>query len=271
MVFERALVLAEGQPRAVQVALTREMDGRLSWSLFAETPGGTSDAPVFTRHAHGHLQQAEASDAGESVDLEAIRQRCPAEGSADEHYRLFAGVQIDYGPAFQGVESLSVGEGEAIARLRAAPADGRRYRLHPALLDAALQVLAAGLSDVSATLVPVSVSRLRSHRAAPASADGLWAHAIWKRMGPRVSGDVRLLTATGELVAEVEGIGLAPLPGSASEAAELFYSVEWEAQAVERVGAGGNRWRCADVCRCRRHRRSSGAGAWARARQRLSW
>jgi NADPH:quinone reductase-like Zn-dependent oxidoreductase/acyl carrier protein len=155
-----------------------------------------------------------------------------------------AGLRLDYGPSFQGIESVWTGDGEAIARLRPAPSDARRYRIHPALLDSALQVLATALStDFRATLVPVSMDRFRLHKQ-DATSGALWAHAVCRHEGSRVCGDVRLLTEADELVAEASAIGLAPLDVSADPEKERFYSLTWEQHstrpdAVKETREGG--------------------------------
>src|SRR4029077_8763433 len=85
---------------------------------------------------------------------------------------------LDYGPAFRGITELWRGEGEALGRIRLSEAAGsaRDYRLHPALLDACLQVAAFAVPEVEGgTWVRAAIGALRL--LAPAPTGDLWSHA----------------------------------------------------------------------------------------------
>jgi len=234
--FERALVLSEGETREVQVVLTRQVATRFDWQVFSGAAGpAIAGAPIWTRHARGEIRIAASGEDDKALGADPvaeIRARCSTETSGAEHYRLMEGLHLDYGPSFQGVESIRAGDREAIGRLKPPPSEARRYQMHPALLDSALQVLAAALPTDS-TLVPVSVDRFRL-RTRGADSGPVWAHAVATYDGSRVRGDVRLLTEEGELVAEARGIGLESLLTSDSEraASERFYALTWEKQTV---------------------------------------
>jgi acyl transferase domain-containing protein/acyl carrier protein len=229
--FERALVLAESETRTVQIVLTRQMPARFEWQIFGaagETAAG--QAPGFARHARGEIRVLPPEEHGiECAEpVAVVRARCKAKTSSADHYQAMADLHYDYGPAFQGVEAVWAGSSEAVGQLKPAPSDARRFQAHPAFLDAALQVVAAGLSAaVRHTLVPVSVRRFRIHKQSGLSG-ALWAHAAWTNADGGAGADVRLVTEGGELVAELTGIGLAPLDGSAPSKGEDSYAIAWE-------------------------------------------
>src|SRR5690606_11498431 len=90
----------------------------------------------------------------------------------DEIYARLDDTGLEYGPAFRAVEGIWHREstGEVFAELSTATVDTEGYRLHPALLDAALQAMIAGAlrsaTDVTeATYVPAHIAELRFHRA----------------------------------------------------------------------------------------------------------
>ena len=63
--------------------------------------------------------------------------------TGEEFYRALAREGLTYGPSFQGVRHVWRREGEAVARVEAPEtlaAEAGDYLLHPALLDACLQV-----------------------------------------------------------------------------------------------------------------------------------
>jgi myxalamid-type polyketide synthase MxaE and MxaD len=213
--FERALVLGGDEARPLQLVLTSPEAGGLTLQVFSEMPPAAADKTGrFVRHVSASIQVSADGQRGSARDaLPVIQARCsPIEPA--EHYRHMADMQVGYGPAFQCIDALWTGNGEALARLTAPPE--RRYRMHPAMLDAVLQVLAASLpADTSHVLVPVLVDRFRVWP--PGASPGLlWAHAVSRSVGAGIRGDVLLVTDTGELVAEASGIALEPLDPFAS-------------------------------------------------------
>jgi acyl transferase domain-containing protein len=225
--FEMACVLSEGEAREVQVVFTRQDPMRFAWQVFSEIRGpGPEGASGFVRHVGGDIRVSTPIEE-DTADVAAIRARCPVERQGADHYRLMAERHVDYGAEFQGVESISAGTHEAVARLRPASLEARRYQMHPALLDSALQVLAAALStDPFTTIVPVSVDAFRlRHRTA--LSNPLWAHAVWSDEDGRIRGDVRIVTDGGKLVAEARGIDLQPLerPPAEGEPATAFAEI----------------------------------------------
>ena len=94
-----------------------------------------------------------------------------------EHYQRCRQRGLDYGPAFQGLQRLTRGEACAWGEVLLPPeltTDG--YCLHPALLDACLQVTAGALQQhQDATWLPVKVQRYQVERTAK-SANSLACH-----------------------------------------------------------------------------------------------
>ncbi|MBM0104580.1 SDR family NAD(P)-dependent oxidoreductase [Steroidobacter sp. S1-65] len=78
--------------------------------------------------------------------LEEWQQRCREHRAATMYYQRFQRLGIDYGPAFQVVKEVLLGDGCALAKLQLAAeqaADFEQYILHPCLIDGALQSIAA--------------------------------------------------------------------------------------------------------------------------------
>ncbi len=160
LAFEWMLVLAEGESRRVQVSLVEEQESSL-----IEVSSRDEASGDWVRHATARVQGiGEVTDEGMEPP-ERSRERCPTEVEGAAHYAWMAARQIDYGAAFRGVEHLWVGAGEALARVQLPEEAGppEPYRVHPALLDACLQVSAALFAGAAAdgTIVPVEVGRVR--------------------------------------------------------------------------------------------------------------
>ncbi len=137
------LRLTDDGLRVVQVVATP--DGRPGASIvIASLAGGERD--VWRRHVTGHAV-ARGSDAmpPTAESLEAIRARCVEPSAGEKLYERLTGQGIDLGPSFRGVGRIWRRDGEALAEIElpAAAGDAAPYRVHPALLDAAFQAVAA--------------------------------------------------------------------------------------------------------------------------------
>lgn len=90
-------------------------------------------------------------DAGK-CDLEQMKSRCVGYKQKQECYRMFDAMGLRYGEAFQPVEEIYLGQGEALARLELPSGLKNMFSefiLHPTLLDGALQaVVCLAAADV---------------------------------------------------------------------------------------------------------------------------
>ncbi|MEO3808343.1 SDR family NAD(P)-dependent oxidoreductase [Sphaerisporangium sp. B11E5] len=122
----------------------------------------------------------------EPLDLAAIAARCPRTRDAGELYAAFDRAGLHYGPAFQVLRELRAGQDEALAELSAPPRRWDTEAPQPALLDGALQVIAAlRTEDATAPAVPFAVESVDLVRplAGPGRAyarrDGEDRYSVW--------------------------------------------------------------------------------------------
>ncbi|XXX76161.1 amino acid adenylation domain-containing protein [Sorangium sp. So ce134] len=215
--FEQLLVLpAEGQP-LMQVVLTDEDDD----GAWVQVASRAEDGQRWTRHARARLRRGpglpQPEPAGASPS--ALQQRLGSPQPAAEFYARVRQAQIEYGPAFQGLEQVWSGDGEALGRLRLPEGlDPQGYLVHPALLDACLQLSAALFADSADTFVPVGLERVQLR--APAPRQG-WVVATRRAHSGADTGerrcDVRLVDDQGRPLLALEGLRLRRLEGSLAE------------------------------------------------------
>src|SRR6185436_15027664 len=100
------------------------------------------------------------------------------------HYERFQALGADFGPAFRGIRRIWCGEDEALAEVELpSMLDGADpgTRLHPALLDACVQVVAGAVDTADgALLVPMAADVVRVRG---------WATRAWSHARLRVQGD----------------------------------------------------------------------------------
>ncbi|NJP98651.1 acyltransferase domain-containing protein [Nonomuraea sp. FMUSA5-5] len=108
---------------------------------------GAQGADGTARHyAQGRIRTP-AHPRPEPVDEHELRARC-RRLDADELYRSFSRVGLDYGPSFRVLHEVWASEQEVLAGYRHTAAD-ERYTVHPALLDGAFQAVGPLLGDLA--------------------------------------------------------------------------------------------------------------------------
>ncbi|WP_344564250.1 SDR family NAD(P)-dependent oxidoreductase [Streptomyces axinellae] len=170
----------------------------------------------------------------------------------DDIYARLDETGLEYGPAFRAVKGVWHREstGEVFADLSTGTVDPDGYRLHPALLDAALQAMIAGAlrsaSDVTgATYVPARIAELRFHRP---PGERLWVHGrdLGSTVEGRIECDLTLVTDDGEVVAEVFGLRAQRMADSRAEERtsppEPYYEHTWHPRPLEGAGDARGTW-----------------------------
>ena len=159
-----------------------------------------SDDP-WTLHATGRVIGVES---GISVPLLPDVSSSAASIASEDHYRMAAGLGLDYGPAFQGLGRALV-EGDALAGVLRAdmPEHADGYLIHPARMDVCAQSLLDFYRDEivageGVTLLPVRTGRLLLLRRGRAAA---FRTRLRRRGARSVLADFDLLDAAGEVMA----------------------------------------------------------------------
>ncbi|MEV4740694.1 SDR family NAD(P)-dependent oxidoreductase [Streptomyces sp. NPDC049555] len=160
-----ALVLPFDEDRQVELQTALAPDDGV---VHIASRGGKDDA--WQQHARGRLRRLYAP-VPQLADLDALVAALPGRRTAEEHYRRTLGKGLGYGPAFQVLTDLRVGEDQVLADY-AGGGDLAGYEAHPALLDGALQaaspLLEDACADSDAPFLPVAVERVRAWRRMPA-------------------------------------------------------------------------------------------------------
>lgn len=159
-------VIVDG-PTAVEIELGVDDTG----AVVFEIASGTGDARIL--HCQGEASFVDATgermaDAG----LLASAQR-GEQWSADEIYAAFAQVGLHYGPAHRGIRTLSRVGGKLVATVALPTTAGAAdaYRMHPSVMDSALQACIGFLPSLQALpqtpSVPFALRSLTIHGPCP--------------------------------------------------------------------------------------------------------
>ncbi len=229
--FDKMLLLPEGESRRVQVCLTRTGGKVASVEILSRPAAGDED---WSLHAHIDVR-GDGAAAPERVEI------TPEAGvavSLADFYGRFAAGGLDYGPMFRGVRALRSSTRGAWAELGLP--DGTldaRFRLHPALLDSAFQVVAAIGREAGAAgpvYLPQSVGAISVFAGAPAR---VFVRAVLTGDAvpgaPSLSADLTLHDGNGTVLASITDLQLRRVdeirPAAEPRLRDSLYALEWHA------------------------------------------
>ncbi|MEV8631698.1 amino acid adenylation domain-containing protein [Streptosporangium sp. NPDC051023] len=204
--LRKALFLPEGEARTVQLSFSSE-----GAAFTVATASDNAHDRVV--HASGVVRAAQNRMLNPELDIEAIKARGERRLDGAGCYSALADMGYHYGPAFQGIEEVWIGRGEALARIRPPEVlggDAAGDHFHPALLDACFQALLTPLilrgsadGPGSGILLPLSIEEVRVH---PVGDRPLWAHAtVARRDGDELVGDIAVYSDGGTSLGRITG------------------------------------------------------------------
>lgn len=210
-IFLKKMMLKEGKSNSIQALFAPDKDGSFSFRIFSRTDPGDD----WIQHASVTfipIQTSEDHTASAAMIRDLFRQEETFELSAGEFYDSLQVRGLQYGPAFRGVEYIWSKENSALGQIslpESMQSETDDYQIHPALLDACLQVLAA-IPDASSgnqLYIPSGCNRIRFY-SRPAGI--LWSYASLQSTpdsGPDgIVADIRVFDENGKMVFELEGL-----------------------------------------------------------------
>lgn len=258
LTIQQAMFLPDGVRRRVQVSIAPESGGEATFETYSrpEDDGGPA---AWTMHARGslaHESNAQANGKTECIDLEAARDRAVKILSHDEFYQVMTERGLAYGPAFRVLSELHRGVEDAVATVQLPESvlrEAAAYRLHPALGDALLQVVAGAVpleedgSFSPFTYMPVGIRRVRVLSKIEDFRQPMYVYALRTSQEStpspeRVETDVFLLNGEGDVIlafegAQVQRLGRSGAIDSSVDTSRWFYQITWREEPLQ-VAAG---------------------------------
>jgi acyl transferase domain-containing protein/acyl carrier protein len=233
--LDRMLVV--DRPRWMNVE-RNEISGR---TLISSEPDGAEQN--WATHAHARVLPSAGSLQAPAFPISDQGK----EVSVDELYRYLDEGGNHYGPRFRCVRSLRTDGQQAWARIALDPlsiADVERYRFHPALLDAALQVVLQLLriDDRRELYLPVGVDRIEVSRAVGSEAYCLVRNAY--RGDSILGADIFIYDQFHAPIAVLQGCRCRAIEaGSPKSSATQVLAWQWEPELAELVAPKPSSWR----------------------------
>jgi polyketide synthase PksN len=248
------LICDRVHPVTVHTVLEAQESGRISFLVRRDvacapdvTEIGQAQVLVPTALCQGTAELHALSSPPPNVDLAAVQARCQRQFSATECYQRYRELGISYGPAHQGIEYLSVGEDEVLARLRLPSVVTQTHTdfvLHPSMLDSALQASIGLLVEpeehqesqapTSQTQVPFALDELEVASEVPAQG-WAWVRRRSHSMTESVF-DIEMCEDAGCVVLRLRGLRTRRLLSEEQEATQQETEMgDWAADNAEEV------------------------------------
>ena len=232
--FEQLLLLDERTE--VTAVATVESPGVAEFAVETDQDGERIRQAVAT------LRAVDDESRPARQDVARLLAEHPNKIAGDEIRQWFASRRIQFGPAFSCLVAVhsAGGDGSTLLAEIGLPGDIRSqqagYGIHPALLDACFQSVAAHLQAAGGAdvglLLPLSVTRL--HRFGPGRDARYCLARVTSAEGGAIEADLDVLDADGEVVLHATGLRMGSRNSKSAERdrvlAERLLTVEWDQQ-----------------------------------------
>jgi len=261
---------------SIQTVLVPQDDGTQQFKIYSQAP--TSDKSLskasenannrknsqrnkskkqWQLHAQGTLQASEC-DRPAPADLNHYKSQISQSIPVETYYQKLQQQGLNYGADFQAIQQLWATPNQALAEITLPTAvnksdgsAGSFYYLHPVLLDASFQLLAAAIGETHSadTYLPAGVESIHVYpnttpseatplTSKPSANQTIWAVGSVEKPSnaetKQLFGQITLFEPSGAVIAQIEGLKLARtrrdvlLRYLQPEIPPAFYSLRWE-------------------------------------------
>ncbi|XP_070532346.1 probable polyketide synthase 1 [Ptychodera flava] len=221
--FLRALIWPEddvtGQPSKENVPIQSSKEGTAIQITSRNTLHFTAemDSP------------APAEEIYQCLPIQKIKQRCEKLLSAGELYQGLASVGLQYGPNFQVIQQMMLGDGESVAVMFGA--SDTKQRVQTTILDGCFHQIIASLGKFSTAYLPVKVGLLQMSVPTLPVDEQLISYAkVTDCDSSTITGDAYLCSSDGKVLVKVIGMLAQSLQDSTSgvDLKSCLYTTEWQ-------------------------------------------
>ena len=170
LTIHAALIVDEGEEPLLHVMVSPGEGDSHRFEVFTQRDESTP----WVLHASGTLIRAAGGASPQTPTISEIQARCAEIIPAEAHYQRLAESGLAFGDSLKGVVQIWRRDGEALGQIRPTEAVTTEsgYLLHPARLDAHLQVMAAALPVSPDVYLPLHIEKIERFGAA----QPVWSH-----------------------------------------------------------------------------------------------
>ena len=203
----------------------------------------SSQSNDFVLHSECSISATENSL--DSIDIECFKSSLQRTLDIDSYYQELRGQGLNYGTNFQGIKQLWQGENKALGYIEI-PVSIKTDKdlIHPALLDACLQLIGAVTESSQGVYLPVSIDSLQLIKI---PGNSIWAEVTVKQTDNSqiINADFVLLNKDGNAIAKINNLTLnylslaslrklVNLPDDVKDLSNDLYDITWEAKPLDK-------------------------------------
>ncbi|NEO13876.1 MULTISPECIES: type I polyketide synthase [unclassified Moorena] len=234
----RGLILPETEIKTIKTVVFPLENNSYKFEIFTASQGENQQTPQWTLHAEGKISPDSTTKIKATIDLEKYQKECSQAIDIKQHYQQCLERGINYGSSFQGIKQLWKGQRKVLGEI-ALPEELTTqvtdYQLHPALLDAALQMIGHAIdhTETDQTYLPVGIEKLKLYRQITSV---VW--AIAEIPETSLTADILLVDKFGTILASLEGLRVRATTQSAlwrslqPDISHWYYQINWQAQPL---------------------------------------
>ncbi|NET67637.1 MAG: SDR family NAD(P)-dependent oxidoreductase, partial [Moorea sp. SIO1G6] len=234
----RGLILPETEILTIQTVVSPLENNSYKFEIFSTSIAENKQTPQWLLHSEGKIYTEPTTNRKGKIDLEKYKTECSQAIDIKQHYQQCLERGINYGSSFQGIKQLWKGQRKALGQIglpEELTAQVTDYQIHPALLDAALQILGHALdkTETDQTYLPVGIEKLKLYRQ---TISQVW--AIAEIPETSLTADILLVDNQGTILAELEGLRVRATTANAllrslqPDISHWYYQINWQAQAL---------------------------------------
>jgi myxalamid-type polyketide synthase MxaB len=252
--IEQPLLLGDAIQR-LEVRVQAHHQSEYEIAIFSSQNGSEQAA---LRHAFGKLELSETRAPSPPFDLAQRRANLtPDSTPISDYYQQLEAQGLHYGKAFQAIRQIWRGQGQALGQIQlpdsfasASPLNSSQHQIHPVLLDACFQLLAAaiGVSQSEVTFLPVGVDSFQLYRQIDEPLWGFVERSEAEENGKRhalLKANLWLFDDAGNLMASISGLKLKQVHSSSLQRlfnhsetlADDFYEISWKLKILDQTPA----------------------------------
>lgn len=250
--FITKLVLPAASQLVLQTQIRPGKEDSFSFNVFSRS----HTTGKWVLHASARFNKKSGIDLPPTIPSTISLIRTASQSfSVDDLYQQLASAGMEYGNTFHCIQQVWGRNEEFIGKV-SLPADleldSSAYQMHPVLLDACLQVIAASQINTPnpSAFLPIGCSRIRFYNRYDKQ---MWCHVIVRSLptgvNDTIDADILLFNDQHEIIGEIIGFSLRqtgrhmPKPGTRQDT--WMYQVEWQPEAyptTTTVRGKGQHW-----------------------------
>ena len=234
VVIARGLVLPETEILTVQTVVSPLENNSYKFEIFSTSIAEHQQTPQWLLHSEGKIYTEPTTNRKGKIDLEKYKKECSQAIDIKQHYQQCLERGINYGSSFQGIKQLWKGHWKALGKI-ALPeeltAQVTDYQLHPALLDAALQMIGHAIdnTETDQTYLPVGIEKFKLYRQ--------YTNQVWviaEIPETSLTADILLVDNFGTILASLEGLRVRATTANAlwrslqPDISHWYYQINWQ-------------------------------------------